>query len=120
MENDNLKKEIMPLFANLLILPYEENPYVKTKTDSGLIITDGQFDNPDSGQRDMKDLYIECGHVIEVGPECKYVKVGDDVFYDCRSMRPVPFMREGFLIGSEINLVAIMNDDLKERLYGNR
>jgi co-chaperonin GroES (HSP10) len=110
-----MKNEIMPLFNNIMILPYEENPYRIKETKEGLTLTDGTFENPDTGELDEKDFYIECGHVIAVGPECKYIHEGDDVFYDCRTIRPVPFLNKGFLHMNEQGVVAVMNNDLEER-----
>lgn len=110
-----MKKEIKPLFDNVLIVPYSENPYANLKTDSGFMLVDGEFESSDSGEKEKLDLFVGCGSVIEVGPSCKYVSVGDDVFFDTRSTRPVPFMRQGFLQTSERNLISVLNDNLNER-----
>lgn len=110
-----MKKEIKPLFTCVMLRPYAENPYVQHVSETGLKLTNGQFDNPDSGQIDEKDLYIQCAEVVEVGPGVKYVEVGDDVLYDVRTIRPVPFMGQGFLIVAEQNLVATIGDNLTER-----
>jgi len=110
-----MKKEIKPLYSCVMLRPYAENPYVQQVSETGLKLTNGEFDNPDSGNRDEKDMFVQCAEVIEVGGTTKYVQVGDDVLYDVRSVRPVPFMGQGFLITAEQNLVAIMNDNLTER-----
>lgn len=110
-----MKREIKPLYDNVLVLPYAENPYANLKTESGFMLVDGEFESQDSGEKEKLDLFVGCGSVIEVGPTCKYLKVGDDIFFDTRSMRPVPFMRQGFLQGSERNVIAMMNDNLNER-----
>ncbi len=111
-----MKKEIMPLYTNVMILPYSTNPYAALITKSGLMLTEGEFDSQDSGEHEKLDLFIACASVIEVGPDTKYVQVGDDVFFDTRSARPIPFMRQGFFNISEQNLVSIMNDNVKERI----
>lgn len=110
-----MKNEIMPLFNNIMILPYKENPYKITETEEGLTLTDGEFENPDSGEIDQKDYYVECGHVIAAGPECKYIKEGDDIFYDIRTIRPVPFLGKGFFHMNEQGVLTVMNNDLEIR-----
>ena len=61
------------------------------------------------------DLKISCAEVIEVGPDCKYIKPGDDVYVNNPSIRPVPFMRQGFFLCNEQNVLAVMNNDLDKR-----
>ena len=77
-----MKKEIMPLYNNVILRPYSENPYVSMQSKDGLLLTDDQFDSQDSGETEKRDLLIGCAQVIEIGPECKYLQVGDDVFYN--------------------------------------
>lgn len=115
-----MKKEIMPLYTNVMILPYATNPYAAQVTSSGLLLGDGEFDSQDSGEHEKLDMFIGCGSVIEVGPDTKYVIPGDDVFFDTRATRPIPFMRQGFLNIAEQNLVSIMNENLKERIKNER
>ena len=107
---------VAPVSSNIMVLPYEENPYLQKTTETGLKMTDGQFDNPDSGDRDQKDQFIRCGRVIGTGPECKFVQEGDDIFFDKRSARPVPFFDKGFLIMAEGNLICVINTDVEARL----
>jgi hypothetical protein len=115
-----MKTEIMPLYTNVMILPYASNPYAALVTKSGLKLTEGEFDSQDSGEHEVLDSFIKCAEVIEVGPDTKYVKVGDDVFYDTRSARPVPFLRQGFWNIAEQNLVSIMSDNLTIRFKNER
>ena len=96
-----MKKEIMPLYNNVILRPYSENPYVSMQSKDGLLLTDDQFDSQDSGETEKRDLLIGCAQVIEIGPECKYLQVGDDVFYNTVTVRPVPFQRQGFLLCAE-------------------
>ena len=106
----------MPLFNNVILRPYTDNPYIHQTTEDGLILnTEGTFDNTDSGEKEMLERMIACGQVIEVGPDCKYVRVGDDVYFNRASARPVPFMNQGFFLCNEQNLLSIMSDDLQER-----
>ncbi len=110
-----MKKEIMPLYNNVILRPYSENPYVSMQSKDGLLLTDDQFDSQDSGETEKRDLLIGCAQVIEIGPECKYLQVGDDVFYNTVTVRPVPFQRQGFLLCAEQGILAVMNDDLDGR-----
>jgi co-chaperonin GroES (HSP10) len=117
MINDNMKKMIMPLYNNLILRPYAENPYIEKKTKSGLLINDDQFKSQDSGEEEKLNELIRCAEVVEVGPECKYVKPGDDIFYNVVTVKPVPFQRQGFLLLNEVSVLAVMNDDLDERIW---
>ena len=106
----------MPIYNNIMIRPYKENPYADQITKSGLKLGNGEFTNPDSGEDEQMDLKIACAEVIEVGKDCKYVQAGDDVFINLPNIRPVPFMRQGFFLCNEQNVLAVMNDNLDERL----
>ena len=113
--------EILPTGNRLIVLPYPENPYKKIlDANSGLFIEpSGKFINPDTGQLDEKQELMLCGKVIEVGPECKYVQVGDDVYYDYRTAYPLPFMSNGYKIFSEQSVFAAVGESLKQRLFKN-
>lgn len=106
---------IMPIYSNVILRPYAENPYVEMQTKEGLLLTDDDFDSKDSGEREKLNLIIGCAEVVDVGPDCKYVKAGDDVFYNTATVRPVPFQRQGFLLCGEQNILTIMSDDLDSR-----
>lgn len=109
------KTQIKPLFANAIVLPYKENPYLDKVSETGLVYNDTLIDNTDSGETESMDIGIGCGKVIDAGTMCKYIKPGDDVFYNVAMCRPVPFKRTGFLLCNENNILAVMNDDLEER-----
>ena len=103
-----MKTMIMPLYANVILRPYENNPYVEMTSKEGLILTDDQFNSQDSGEVEKLDLMIGC-------PDCKYLKPGDDVFYNTMTVKPVPFQRQGFLLCNEMGILAVLNDDLDKR-----
>lgn len=109
------KKEIMPLYSMVMVELYEENPYEQTVTEEGLKLTNGEFDNPDTGNRDKKERNMYCGKIIEVGPDCKYAHVGDDCLLPLNCVRPVTFKGNIYFIIAEQNLITIMADDLSER-----
>jgi hypothetical protein len=110
--------EIKPNGNYTLIKPYLKNPYEKIEVrESGIILTDEtpQFKNPDSGEKEEVDTGIKVARVIEVGPDCKYVKEGDDVYYYVGSTVPVPFFRQGFYAVAEPRILMILNKDLTKR-----
>ena len=110
-----MKKEIMPLYNNVILRPYSENPYVSMQSKDGLLLTDDQFDSQDSGETEKRDLLIGCAQVIEIGPECKYLKPGDDVYYLPNTAFPVPFMSLGYKLTTEPQILCVLNESLKER-----
>jgi hypothetical protein len=110
--------EMLPMGNKVILLPYPSNPYKKTLSQGGLFIGEykGQFLNPDSGENDNLKELVACAKVIEVGPDCKFVKPNDDVFYDTRTVYPIPFMSLGYILTSEPQILCFLNDKLKERL----
>lgn len=110
-----LKTQIAPLYSMVLVELYETNPYEAHETETGLKLTNGQFDNPDTGNRDMKELNMYCGKIIETGPDCKYAKPGDDCFLPLNAVRPVYFKGRIYFIIAEQNLTVLMADDLDTR-----
>lgn len=110
--------EIMPVGAYILVKPYAKNPYQKIEvTGTGLIIPeyDGAFKNPDSGEEDKEVNLSVVATVIAVGPMCKYIKDGDDIYYRRASGIPVPFFRQGFEVIAESQLQVVINEGLAER-----
>lgn len=110
-----MKTEIMPIYANIMIKLYSKNPYDKQFSSEGLLLGNGEFENSDSGEKEKLDTIIKCAEVIEVGPDCKYIQKGDDVYINEAGIRPVPFMRSGFFLTNEQNVLAVMSDNLNER-----
>jgi hypothetical protein len=48
---------------------------------------------------------IICAEVIAIGPECKNVKVGEDVY--CRNIpAPIPFDNRGYYAITEQNIIC--------------
>ena len=108
--------ELIPIGNKIILLPYPKNPYRKVVSGQIIVDFDGSFLNPDSGESDKLKELVGCAKVIEVGPEVKWTKEGDDVYYDTRTVYPMPFMSLGYVETSEPSLLAIMNEGLKERL----
>ena len=112
--------EIMPVFNYMIIRPYDQNPYQKIKVSStGLIYDLGghkpEFKNRDNGEIEEEENFIMVGKVIEVGPETKYVREGDDVFFTKPSQTPIPFFKMGLVYLSELRVLAVVNEKLRQR-----
>lgn len=121
---DMANLEFMPNGSRIVVKQYAKNPYNVLKVESGLItggantIFDSLHFNQESGEIQEDDRGIVVGKVIEVGPDCKYVEAGDDIFYIGFSagVVPFPFFDQGFEIVSEQNIIVIVNEQLKERI----
>lgn len=107
--------ELLPMYDKIIILPYPTNPYKKLIQGSILVEYNGAFNNPDSGEKDTHDVFVGCAKVIEIGPLAKFLKVGDDVFYDTRTCYPVPFMSQGYKLVNETQILCVLNEGLKAR-----
>lgn len=110
------KLELLPMGTKVIILPYPRNPYRKIMEGNIFVDYTGNFKNPDTGEWDKEKELISCAKVIEVGPDCKYVQAGDDIYYDTRTTYPLPFMSMGYHVTSEQQIIAFLNEGLKERL----
>lgn len=127
--HDNKQKEIMeklegleiiPNGNRIIMMPYPSNPYAKVLTESGIYVAPNNvYFNTDTGELDEAKELVPCAKVIEVGPDVKYVNIGDDVYYDSRTAYPLPFMNMGYQVTSEPQIIAIINNDLKKRLKIN-
>lgn len=119
--NKNVENiEILPLGNYVLIKPFEQNPFQRiVRSSSGLIIDTGGFapeiKNTDTGEYQEEEQFIRVGVVQEVGPECKYLKAGDAVFYSKPSEVPVPFYKQGLVNVNETRILAVVNENLTDR-----
>lgn len=91
--------------------PYDKNPYrrVAKITEGGLILPpewSGRFKSNETGEMTEPELGIGWASVISAGPECKYVKEGDDICYRVIDV-PVPFGGLGYRAISEQNVIAV-------------
>lgn len=108
--------ELIPNRDKVMLMPYASNPYKQILTESGLYVENtGEFLNPDTGEMDRMQEGVACYKVIEVGPETKYAKIGDDVFCIANATTPVPFMSRGYRLTAEGNILVFINSDLKKR-----
>lgn len=102
--------DIIPCNVGVIVKPYDENPYRKIeKTESGLIIgvqSSQKVKSSDSGEIEENDEYVTCAKVIAVGPFCKNVKVGEDVFLIKHILKPVPFRKQNLWEVDEQNILC--------------
>lgn len=120
--NNNVENiEIMPIGNYILVKQFEENPFQKIIRDSksGLIIDTGgfapEYKNTDNGQIEEEKSFIFVGVIQEIGPECKWCKPGDAVFYTKPSAVPVPFYKQNLQLINETRVLAVVNEGLTER-----
>ena len=82
---DMSEVDIIPVNNNVLIKPYIQNPYRYIETTaSGLIVgveSSKTYKSNETGEIEQNNEVIKCGKVLAVGPACKNVNVGDDVYY---------------------------------------
>ena len=114
------KAEIKPMFARLLVKPFKVNPFQKLEMKGGIILDTGGYNphtqlNPQTGKYEEQDQFIRTGCVIEVGPEVKYLKEGDVIYYRKDTVVPVPFFKQGFVSLSENQVIAAVNENLEKR-----
>ena len=112
--------EIMPIGNYVLVKSFSTNPFQRiVKNSNGLIVDMGGaapvFKNTDSGEVEEEEAFILTGAVQEVGPECKWLKPGDAVFYTKPSMVPIPFYRAGLVLVNETRILAVINENLAAR-----
>lgn len=112
--------EIKAIFGHLLVKPFNENPFQRIQvSESGLILDLGgqkpEFKNQDNGQIEEEENIIKVATVIDVAPDCKYIKEGDTVMYMRSTSMPVPFFKQGLECVSENRVVAVINEGLTKR-----
>ena len=102
--------DIIPTNANVLIEPYDVNPYRNIETTaSGLIVgveSSKTYKSNETGEIEQNNEVIKCGKVIAVGPACKNVNVGDDVYYTTFSETILPFRKKGWVVVGEQLLIC--------------
>ena len=120
VEYDISKAEIKPMFSRILVQPFKVNPFQKMKVENGLIVDTGGYTphiqlNEQTGKYEEQNQFIVTGCVIEVGPDVKYLKEGDVVFYRVDTAVPVPFFKQGFVSLAESQIIAVVDEGLQDR-----
>lgn len=107
---DMSEVDIIPVNNNVLIKPYVQNPYRYIETTaSGLIVgveSSKTYKSNETGEIEQNNEVIKCGKVLAVGPACKNVNVGDDVYYTTYSEAKLPFRKKGYVIVGEGLLIC--------------
>ena len=88
--------EIIPTNANILIK-------------SGLIVgieSSQTYKSNETGEIVQNDQVIKCGKVLAVGPACRNVNVGEDVYYTTFSETKLPFRKKGYVVVGENLLIC--------------
>ena len=127
VDNLSLKAEdieIMPIGNYLLVKEFPTNPFQRI-VKQGNIITDlgGQapiFTNTETGELQEEEEVIKVGVIIEKGPECKWCKETDTIFYTKPSAVPVPFYKQNLQLVCENRVLAVVNEKLKERFENGK
>lgn len=101
---------IIPTNANILVQPYVRNPYryIET-TESGLIVgleSSKTYKSNDTGEVEQNNEVIKCGKVLQIGPDCKNVHIGDDVFFTAFDELKLPFRKKGWVMVSEMRIIC--------------
>lgn len=110
-------KRLVPVTNRVVVLPYERNPYRQPlrETNSGLIIGDFEtgatYKSPDSGEEEAARKGIWCCEVIAVGPDCKSVTVGEDVYINFTLAAPIPFGGKGYYNIAENNILCSVRNN---------
>jgi len=119
---DNVENiEIMPIANYVLVKEFIENPFQRIVRDSksGLILDLGgqkpQYKNTDNGEIEEEENIIKVAVIQEIGPECKWCKPGDTIFYTKMSAVPVPFYKQGLVLVNENRVLAVVNEGLSKR-----
>lgn len=112
--------EIKPLFKRILIKPFKQNPFQQMKVENGIITNAGGYTphaqlNPLTGRYEEQEQFIRTGCVVEVGPETRYLKEGDVIYYRKDTVVPVPFIDWGLVSLDENQVIAVVNVGLAER-----
>lgn len=110
--------EIMPVGPYIMFKLYDENPYEQIlQTDSGLILPafDGLEMSRETGQLEKNEKAVEIAHVIDVGPDVVNIQAGDDIMIRAGMMLPIPFLRQGFWVTGQNNVLVVINKGLSQR-----
>ena len=108
--------EIMPLYKTLMVEFYDENPYEVKETETGLKLTTGMHESPDSGELEKKDTWYRVAKVLEVGPGGNVdgkeiemqVKKGDKVIVSKYAGTEVKYEGEEYIIVRQSDVLAIV------------
>ena len=104
-------KKVQATGYTVIFTKYKRNPYRKYKSGAGLIMDVDSFHVNEAGEMEQDEMGVICCHVVSVGPECKYVKEGDDIYIRNVGAAPVPFDYRGYWAISEQNVICRIVDN---------
>lgn len=113
--------EIIPMRDYLLVEPFKTNPFQQIVKDykTGIVLDLGgytpEWKSNDTGEIEEAEQWMRVATVIETGPECKFIKPGDAIFYSKPSEVTIPFYKHGFCVVQEARVFAVVNEGLTER-----
>lgn len=113
--------QIVPINAYVLVKPYDVNPYDKIEISEGglaLNTKEHKIFNQDKGEEEKAEMWERVGTVIEVSPICKFIQVGDDIFYRKGQAVPISFLKLGLEVVAENQVLVVINTGVKERFNG--
>lgn len=125
VQYDIEKAELKPMFSRIIVKPLAHNPFQKVQIQGSLIVDAGGYTphaelNPVSGQYEEQKEFIITGCVVDVGPETKYLKEGDVVYYRRDTVVPVPFFKQGLVSLAENQVIAVVAESLSERFKNTK
>ena len=103
-------RTVAALGYTVIFTKYDKNPY-RPYYKSGLLISSGFeghefYRSAETGEMERSEQGVICCNVIAVGPECKYLKPGDDIYIRNVGLAPVPFSDKGYWAVSEQNVIC--------------
>ena len=86
------------MFSRIIVQPFKVNPFQRVETKGSIIVDAGGYTphaqiNPMTGKYEEQKQFIVTGCVIEVGPDTKYLREGDVIYYRVDTAVPVPFFK---------------------------
>lgn len=120
MDFDISQAEIKPMFNRVLVKPFKHNPFQPIVRDGSIITeTNGYIPqvgkNPITGKNEELAEDVITGCVVEIGPDVKYIEVGDTIYYRKPTSITVPFFKQGFYSVAESQIIATVNVGLTDR-----
>lgn len=108
----NENKTITPL-TNYVFIKVIDNPYIDTMKDGIIVSSKSNFTNEGegSGRSGTMEEVIIFGLIVEVGPNVSMLEIGDEVYFDGRAKRPVPFGLLNTMLVNEGNVIAVIRDN---------
>ena len=113
------KLEIKPFGQYVLIKPFSQNPFQRIKKEGNIITDLGGltpiYKSNETGEFEEEESFICVGTVVEVGPDIKYLEIGDTVMWTKPTELPIPFYKQGLVSVFEPNIKCIINVGLQDR-----